>query len=384
MAFGVKVVRRGPINLSRYSDAAMRPVVEAPTGLVALAACCIMASSVPAAQAQQGGGGDSIANIDTAPLFTSQELLQFTLIADLKQLKKDRSEDSEYRPAKIVSEVADGTSDTLDLKVKTRGVFRLQRRTCDFPPILLNFQREATAGTVFDGQDKVKLVTHCNEKRNEYEQYVIQEYLLYRIHNLLTERSFHVRPARITYIHVGDTQDSLTKYGFLIEDEDQMAARNGAKILDVEGFHQYEMEHDQMTLFSVFQYFIGNADWSVSALHNVKIILDEQQSVPIAVPYDFDFAGAIDARYAAPPEDLGTRSVRDRVLISHCRTQEEFDRVFELFRNRKDAIYDLYRNQLGLQEKYTRRALEYFDEFYETIDNPRAVRREFLRGCPRG
>ncbi|NIM51820.1 MAG: hypothetical protein GTN62_12755 [Gemmatimonadales bacterium] len=362
----------------------MRRVVEALTGLAGLAACCITISSVPVAQAQQGGAGDSIRSIETAPLFSSQELLHFTLIADLKQLKKDRSEDSEYRPVRIVLGTAGDTSRTLELKVKTRGVFRLQRRTCDFPPLLLNFPSEATAGTVFDGQDKVKLVTHCNQKRNEYEQYVIQEYLLYRIYNLLTEKSFQVRPAHITYVQVGDTQDSITKYGFLIEDEDQMAARNGAKILDVEGFHQYEMQHDQMTLFSVFQYFIGNADWSVSALHNVKIILDERQNVPIAVPYDFDFAGAIDARYAAPPEELGTGSVRDRVLISHCRTQEEFDRVFGLFRDRKDAVYDLYRNQLGLQEKYTRRALEYFDKFYETIDNPRAVRREFLRGCPRG
>ena len=318
-----------------------------------------------------------------APLFASHELLYLTLVGDLERVKRERGEDAQEYAAALTYQTSDGTPVVLNLAMRTRGKFRLHKRTCNFPPLRLNFDQATTANTIFANQHKLKLVTHCQDKRDRYEQSVLQEYLLYRIYNLLTNASFRVRLARITYSDTGGKPDTLTKYTFLIENEDQMAARNRASILDLDGIHQYEIVPEQMTLLSVYQYFIANTDWSVSSLHNIKILLDAQNRF-VAVPFDFDWSGVIDARYAKPDPALGTYSVRNRVLISECHTQEEFAPVFTQFQERKDEIYSLVRNQAGLEEQYRSRTLEYFDKFYETLNDPKKVRREFVRRCPEG
>jgi len=329
-----------------------------------------------AALAAQVPSGDS-----AAQLFASQDVLHLTLEADFGQLRRDRSQDTEYRPGRISLNQPDGSVRTLDVKVKTRGIFRLRRDVCNFPPLRLNFRTREAAGTVFAGQDKLKLVVHCQDGRDEYEQYVLREYLAYRVHSLITSFSFQVRLARITYLQTGET-DSLTKYAFFIEDEEQMARRNGGTILDQKGVHQTEVDEGEATLFSVFQYFIGNTDWKVSALHNVKLVLREGDPIPVAVAYDFDWSGAVDAEYAQPDRDLGTKSVRQRMYISPCRTQYDLSRALALFMDSKDTIYNMYSEQVGFGEQSIRSSLEYFDEFYDILENPDAVRRVFVRSCP--
>jgi len=111
-------------------------------------------------------------------------------------------------------------------------------------------------------------------------------------------------------------------------------------------------------------------------------LLDRQQGFPIAVPYDFDWAGAVDPPYAAPHPDLGTRDVRERVFISPCRTDYDIGRVINMFNERKGAIYELYTNLGALDERSRQRSREYMDDFYEILSDPDAVRREFVRSCP--
>ena len=127
-------------------------------------------SIVPPAFAQEATGGEATpidsATIANLPLFASRDILELTLIADFKQLRKDRKEENEYRPAQLVLP----GGDTLKLKVRTRGNFRLNKRNCNFPPLRLNFKPRGTEGTVFENQDKVKLVAHCQDRKDEYAQ----------------------------------------------------------------------------------------------------------------------------------------------------------------------------------------------------------------------
>ena len=222
---------------------------------------------------------------------------------------------------------------------------------------------------------------HCQDKRANYEQNVLLEYLIYRSFNLLTDHSFQARLAHVTYLDQAGKRDTLTRYAFFIEDDDRMAARLGDKVLNRKNVHDETTERNQMTLVAMFEYFIGNTDWSVWALHNIVLALPPDSQEPIAVPYDFDWSGVIDAPYARPDARLPIKTVRERLFRGYCRTREELAPVFQLFNDKKDAIYALYRDQQGLDPKVRDDALKYYDEFYKTINDPKAVDWEFMKHC---
>ncbi len=335
----------------------------------------VLVASAPVVWAQDTTSASS------ATLFSSHDVLQLTLEADFHQIRRDRSQDTEYRPGRISFAQPDGSRRSLDVGVKTRGITRLQRNVCNFPPLRLNFRTRDAEGTVFAGQDKLKLVVHCQDHRDEYEQYVLREYLAYRVYALLTPFSFKVRLARIAYVGVADN-DTISKYAFLIEDDDEMARRNGGSILDREGVHQNEIDEFQGTLFSMFQYLIGNTDWKVSVLHNVKLVLRDGDPIPVAVAYDFDFSGAVNTDYAEPDPGTGLRSVRQRLFMSPCRTEYDLSRVLTRFTENKETIYPMYSELEGFSETSIRSSLEYFDGFYRVLERPDAVRRVFVRSCP--
>ena len=322
------------------------------------------------------------------PLFESHDVLLLRLAADFHTVTRDVGDDREEHFAKLSYRDSDGDSVFLQVTVQARGRFRRNRRICNFPPLKLDlrkpeFPKDQLRGTLFENQNELKLVCHCQDGREEYEQLVLKEYLAYRVYALFTDASFRVRLARITYVDTSERRDSLTRYAFFVEDEDRLAARNGARILDSLGIRQDETDEQQRALFAFFQYFIGNTDWKVSAQHNV-ILLSRGGDLPLPVPYDFDWAGAVDPPYAAPPPELGTYDVRQRVFISPCLADYDIARVISLFAERKDEIFSLYANTVGLDERSRRRSFDYFESFYETVNDPRAVAREFVRSCPRG
>ncbi|HEX9582484.1 MAG TPA: hypothetical protein VF970_15375 [Gemmatimonadales bacterium] len=314
------------------------------------------------------------------PLFASHEPLTLTLDADLSLIFKDRSQDSDYAPAKLTLTGADGAK-VLDIQVKTRGNFRLQSRVCGFPPLRLNFPKQATAGTPFEGQDKLKLTVHCQDKKPEYEQSVLLEHLIYRGFNLLSDNSFRARLARITYVDAAGKRDTLTRWAFFIEDNDAMATRLGGAVTDMTEVHDENTDLNQIPLIWMYEYLLGNTDFSVYAQHNIVLVEQPNVMFPMPVPYDFDWSGVIDAPYASPDVKLPIRSVRQRLYRGYCRTAEELEPVLALFNEKKEQLYDLYRQQPGLDEKARTQALAYYDEFYKTITDPRAVQREFIRSC---
>jgi hypothetical protein len=277
-------------------------------------------------------------------------------------------------------QTSEGPPVSIDFRVKTRGNFRLQRKTCGFPPLRLNFEEAATEGTIFAGQEKLKLVTHCQDGRSEYEQYVLQEYLIYRAFNVLTDLSFQVRLLQVTYVDTEEDRDTLTRYAFLIEEEERMAMRNGWAFLEVPMVSPYELDQTQLSLVEVFQYFVGNTDFSMFRMHNAKLIGDVAGPV-FPIPYDFDFSGVISARYAKPDVSLPIRNVRQRLYRGICRPQEELDAAIRAFNENRDAIYEMYRSQHALEEKVLKRSLEYYDKFYETVNDAGKMRRELVRNC---
>jgi hypothetical protein len=269
------------------------------------------------------------------------------------------------------------------VKVKTRGDFRLQRRNCPFPPLRLNLPEASPAGTIFDGQDQLKLVTHCRD-RDDFEQNMLEEYLAYRIFNLMTDRSFQVRLARITYVDVNGKGDPVTRLAFLIEDEDDLAARLDGTMLNVEAVFSSDYEPMAAGLLYVFQYLIGNEDWSVTHFHNVKLLRVGMDHFP--VPYDFDWSGLVNAPYAYPHDAYADkiRNIRDRLYCGSCSDRINYATLFREFNEKRAAIEELIAAETLLTERNREEAQEYVDDFFEVINDTRRAERVIVRACVGG
>ncbi|MDX1907627.1 MAG: hypothetical protein SF053_11380 [Bacteroidia bacterium] len=315
---------------------------------------------------------------NAASLFREDDPLRLTLEADFTAIRRDNEEDPQYRPARLVVHFTSG-DEVFEVSVKPRGHFR--RENCGFPPIRIKFDEAQIEGSVFEGQDKLKLVTPCQVGKEAFEQYILEEYLVYRAYNLLTDTSFQVRLAMITYKNTTRPTDTFSRYGFFIEPEEQMAARLGAKMLDAKSVHPNQTEARQVTLMSVFAYMVGNTDWSIPTQHNVRLLSFQPGTAPVTVPYDFDWSGIVDAPYARPNERLGITTVRDRVYRGFCQPAEVTSWAFERFIRRKAAIYALYQNFPSLSEESLRRTLTYLDEFYAIIEDPKKRERVLLSTC---
>ena len=317
--------------------------------------------------------------VAVSPFFESQEPLDVTLTTNIGKIRGDKHENRPWRPATISYSGPDGNPVTVPIKARTRGIWRL--RMCDFPPLRLNFAGETSKGTIFDKLDKPKLVSYCQDN-DLYEQYIIQEYQLYRIYQLLTPMSHKARLLRFAYADSGSGRIRARRYGFVMEELGAVAARLGGKVMEQKGAGASDLDAFQDALFGVFEYMIGNTDFSVAGLHNVELFFTADGTVmPIA--YDFDFAGAVNARYSVPDSSLKIPNVRQRLFRGYCADAESYAKVFALFKEKKNEIYALYTDPIGklMDRGRVRETLKYFDEFYETIDNPRQAQRSIIEAC---
>jgi hypothetical protein len=352
--------------------------------LTALAAICAAPHAGAMLEAQAVGQEPPDSTEPKAPrLFDAAEPLAVTLTADFGAVGKQRGTEKKDQPGVLSYAPPTGDSVRFDVKLRTRGHFRL--KICQYPPLKVVFDKAQTAHTVFGhAGSSLKLTVQCRGGRGNA-NYLLEEYLIYRVYNLLTERSFRARLARVTYVDAKGKNQPEMRYALFVEDDDRMARRNKAKVLEQKGVSQLDVDPEQMTLVAVFQYMIGNTDWAVSALHNI-VLIGDSTGVIYPVPYDFDWAGVIMPPYAQPDPSLGTATVRQRIYRAVCRRPEELAPVFAKFNAQKEAIYALYRGleSEGLEPKRIAQALEYYDKFYKTINDPGATRREFARTCQGG
>ncbi|MCK5104950.1 MAG: hypothetical protein KAR17_19140, partial [Cyclobacteriaceae bacterium] len=219
----------------------------------------------------------------TSPLFESEEPLKFTIIIDIKTIKNDDSDDPQYSDGQLILHDESSKDINFDIKVRARGYSRRVYDFCSFPPLKLNFKKKKVKGTVFEGQDKLKLVSYCKDMAMN-QDWVLEEYLIYKAYNFLTPFSFKVRLAEITYKDVNDKSREVTRYGFLIEDDDLLAERNGGKITEILMPNHDRCERKTLDIFTIFQFMIGNVDWWIvrPKIHNVKLVhIEGQPVVPV-------------------------------------------------------------------------------------------------------
>jgi hypothetical protein len=326
---------------------------------------------------------ESLAAVPPGTLFDHTELITLELRAPFRSLIKDRYGKSTYNAAELRYRDGEEREVVLPIEIRTRGKTRRRKDYCEFPPLRLRFA-EGVSDTLFAGHRALKLVTHCQNK-DSYDQYVLQEYLAYRIYNQLSERGHRVRLVRVSYIET-DGRLRTTRYGILLEDWKAVAARNGFSAEDVDGAVNIDkLSVADANRVTVFQYMIGNPDWSMlwpepdeSCCHNTKPLLTPEGTV-VPLPYDFDFSGIVNTPYAVAKG--GSSNVRLRRFGGLCTTTSELPAILPLFRERREAIYALYRNQVEVSESRRRSTLKYLDGFYRVINDPVQVERRMLRRC---
>lgn len=279
----------------------------------------------------------------------------------------------------------DGAEVAIPIGIATRGLTR--KRVCDFPPLRFDFDKEAAKGTAFRGAGNLKLVTHCLPRGN-YQQYYVKEYLAYRIYNLITEKSFRVQGLDIAYASDADDKRPIERFAFLIEDPDDVAKRSDLVKLDINDIEPDRLDPTESSRYMMFQYLIGNLDWAAlggpedHCCHNGRLI-GEGPDAPVVytIPYDLDSSGLVNAHYAAPPDNLPVRTVRQRLWRGFCAHNDAVMPVLEEFRAKRGAIEALFQNEERLDKGNRRVALNYIEDFYESLETEADVREELLDNC---
>ena len=356
---------------------------------------CVLRLSIAVASAGCSVGL-ALAQEAAAPattLFTAEETFSLRLEAPFSRIKRDRTNpDPEYQPGRLVYSDASGDEVAIDLRIRVRG--RSRAANCDFPPLLLDFQAkglpaERLSSTLFEGQNGLKLVTHC-EPTGIYEQYLWLEYLAYRVLNLVTDTSLRARVVAVTYHDSERDREMTTKPGLLLEDEKKFAARQGLAVVPDERIDD-RARYDQgaLALVEMFEYFIGNTDWSALAppkggdcCHNV-VPFARADGTLVPVPYDFDSSGLVNKPEALPAAGLGIRTVRQRLYRGPCRELAAIEASFEPFQRRRAEITALFEREARLTKQQAEGALRYIDEFYAVLADPERVQRAFRSACPK-
>lgn len=318
---------------------------------------------------------------DTFDLFGNDPVLEIIITSDFKQLNRQK-DTLEYQDALLEYAFNDSIVVHRDIGIKARGNFR--REFCSYPPIKLNFPEKSTKLEWLQTFDKMKMVGDC-KAGTTYEQYLLSEYYVYKMLNILTDQSFRVRLLYVTYQDSGRKSKNAreSRYAFLIEPHDALAERLGSEVLDSGNFPYDIFKPEEINLITVFQYMIGNTDWSIPAQHNIKILKPKSSDLFIrtAVPYDFDYCGIVNPPYAIPSEILPIDNIRQRLFRGPCREFDTYTEILEKFRQKKDEIYALIKNSEFLDKNTQSYMVSYLDAFYEIINSPQQASKEFSVNC---
>ena len=321
------------------------------------------------------------------PLFAEHETLKAVVTAPISQTYAQRDSDVRlYFPGQWTFMNEDGESQRLDVSIRIRGNFR--KEYCELPPIRLNFKKSQVKGTLFKGQDKLKLVSPCQHGL-EAQQKLLLEYLAYRTYEILTDQSFGSRLIRLSYVDSDDKLQPWTDLAFVIEDEGDVGKRLGLDKARVAENRFEELDQVATARYELFQLLISNHDYSVLkgppgsyCCHNSVIYTSEdspERRIPI--PFDFDMSGLVNAKYAAPPSHLPIRQVRTRYYRGLCQPDDVMADAVAHFLSKKEEILALYETLPELSRLSRNRTVAYVKKFFAILEDEDKFRVQILDRC---
>jgi hypothetical protein len=313
-------------------------------------------------------------------LFSNDDVLNLSLRFDITEYTRKKPKE-EYLDAVLTYYINDKDSINKNIRLKSRGEFR--NSFCSFPPIYLNFKKAGFQMADLKKIEKVKLVTHCNYGNQDY---LFKEYLIYKLYNVLTDNSFRTRLVNVRYINTNPKKKSkpIQAYAFMIEPLNVLAERVNAIPVESVNLGQKNIVPEMMDRVAIFCYMIGNTDISVPNQHNCKVLSQRNSSTPelgMIVPYDFDYSGLVNAEYAVPYEGLSIKTVRERIYLGLCRSEEVFTNELKEFAEKKDEFYKVINGFPYLSERTKKEMINYLDEFYRGFDKRNSIVYDIRANC---
>lgn len=343
--------------------------------MAALLSLALFTSLAAPASAEEKAG-------KATPLFADDSTLDITISGPIDEIARKAARSTDPKSAQI-----EAAGEAHAIQLSARGKSRRRRDVCRFPPLRVELDAKADETSLFYRQSGLKLVTHC-QNRESHDRYLLGEYAVYRLYNIVTPESLRVRLLNVTYTDEGKV--IATRPGFFIEDADDAARRLGRKEVDTGDLPVSAIDRDDAARFALFQYLIGNTDWAMAVgpdptdcCHNSKL-LGESKSAREAltpVPYDFDNAGLVDAPYAVPNKALGTRNVRERVYRGFCAFNVLIPAEAARMRELRPAMEAEIASIPGLDAKTKDKMLRYLASGFGDIADTGAIERNLLRNC---
>jgi len=301
-------------------------------------------------------------------VFSKQEILEASLTTNLSKMK-DLKYSEEYWDGIFSYKTVDGNYAAQDVKIKLRGRFRL--KTCDFPPLKLKFKKENLKKLgVNDRYNKMKLITHCLDKKSVSMDLISREFLAYKLYNIIDENGFRVQFVKMKYYDEGKKKPKEKGFGILVEDIEQVADRIGGKKVKEMLVGKQPLNMDQENITALFQYMIANIDWDSKRFYqNIALIELEDKHEYYPLPYDFDFSGFVSAPYARYKKSYGQTSIRDRVFLGRAKTVEELIPAINLFLEKKEELLKEIDNFELLSNHSMTDLRGFIEEFYNIIED---------------
>lgn len=315
-------------------------------------------------------------------LFRDAVPVAVTITTNLRDLTRERdSTRLRWFGAELSYKDETGADRRVPVEVRARGHFRRQSSNCTFPPLFLRAAREVRDGSLLQGNPRLKVVTPCRPASPDYQQYIFNEYKAYRSYAQIDSIHHRTRLANITYVDSLNRVRPITVTAFFMETDEEVADEHKLEVFEQQGALWDVFDGPHIDRISLWEYAIGNTDWSVSGLHNIVMFRDSLGAFrPVA--YDFDWTGLVNPRYAFPNPTLGIRSVRQRLHRGPCRTAEQWAPTIAHFRARRPALDSIWSSpEPGQDPRRLAEAKEYLDEFWRMLDDPREFKRQIIDRC---
>jgi len=295
------------------------------------------------------------------------------LVTDLEDLFKDRK-NRLYKKAVATFFFEDGNDWTDSLEVRVRGIYRAAK--CDNLPLKMKYSKKTLKKRGLKKRNEYKLVYPCkNAKR--FQNYIYKEYLIYKLYNELTDKSFRVHLIDFTIKDARQKEADIQTTGFIVEHKEEIIKRLDANKSDVRCIHTNDLPLDNSTLFQVFQFMIGNLDWIIENCKNVEV-LQMKDSTLLPIPYDFDFTGMVNPSYAVPSSKFKQNFITDRYFLGQNTEMKDLLPVLNLFKEKKEVFIKMIDSFEPLPKKERRAMIQYLKSFYRILDRPARIQKVFI------
>ena len=290
--------------------------------------------------------------------------IEIRLETDWRKLVRTKKKKT-YQPV-VVTVTVGGKSHIFNGKLRSRGNVRLE--VCQNPSLKLKLKKEELAAAGFNDLNDLKFVLQCSAGAQGL-GYLSREQAVYDLHAVYSDYTHRTVPVSL------NLNDKETISAFLIEDQEQIAARLNARVLETRKLSTRGLRRTAYVNMCLFNYLILNTDWHVFNLHNLKFVSPDDGGRLIPVPYDFDYSGFVGAHYAIPREELSIGSVHVPKWLGKNVTPAEIKTGAEHYLARRALAEQLIREHPGLAERDRKRIMKRFKAFYRLLEDDKRLLR---------